>query len=151
MPPPYIFKNIKQKKSTTNSHVRFWSFYSKSNNMHDLIGYVINKTLVRKKVSNYLPIPPDVPMRKTVTLVHLAWYSSLMSSCSIIAIEGMPIPCWNKNILTVNTHIIVLVRLFGFLLIILYKDKKTFFPVGSRVSWPFRNKKENGIEIKRKS
>lgn len=51
----------------------------------------------RKKSRGEIPIPPDVPMRKMVTLEHLAWYSSLISSCNMIAIEGMPIPCWNES------------------------------------------------------
>ena len=43
------------------------------------------------------PTPPDVPRRNSTTSRHWAWCSSLMSSCSIIEMEGTPIPCCDED------------------------------------------------------
>jgi hypothetical protein len=44
-----------------------------------------------------LPIPPEVAMQMMVMLEHLAWYSSLMRSCNMMVMEGIPISCWNQE------------------------------------------------------
>lgn len=40
-------------------------------------------------------MPPEVPIRMMVTSEQRAWYSSLMSSCSMMAMDGTPMPCWD--------------------------------------------------------
>lgn len=51
-----------------------------------------------QRKSRFLPTPPDVPRRKRITSRHWAWCSSLMSSCSMMEMEGTPIPCYNGEI-----------------------------------------------------
>lgn len=48
---------------------------------------------IRHQKTNSSPIPPEVPMRIMVTSVQWAWWRSFISSCNIIEIDGMPIPC----------------------------------------------------------
>lgn len=48
---------------------------------------------IRHHKTNSSPIPPEVPMRIMVTSVQWAWWRSFISSCNIIEIDGMPIPC----------------------------------------------------------
>lgn len=43
------------------------------------------------------PTPPDVPRRNRTTSWHWAWCSSLMSSCSMMEMEGTPMPCCYIN------------------------------------------------------
>lgn len=53
------------------------------------------KTVVyHLKIEESLPTPPDVPMRKRTTSRQWAWCSSLISSCSMMEMEGTPIPCY---------------------------------------------------------